>query len=385
MATGYFASPITTTTSGTGYTITFYDIDGRILKTEIVASGGTATAPTANYDPTYLTFYEWNNNYNNITEDVDIGAIYQTVSGYTYYKIGISATGTTLNVYFNKGTASLVTIIWGDGSTNYTGSTSGWYSPSHTYNTSGSFIITIINTSGTFGVGGQNIAQSFIQPATLVDKAYFGIGTTFKQYACYKSQASVMSIPPGLTQFGITDVFNGAYGPTHMNFPRSFTTFQILSFYLFYGLKNLIFYNGNVISVDSQSFQGAYSLKKLNKIILAGSSSNFRNCYSLEKISSLASVGTSIGANTFDTCWNLKTITIPSNVTSIGVLAFNACYSMREYIFQTSTPPTISSNTFTGISTSCKIYVPDANVNDYKTATNWVTYANLIYSINIRP
>ena len=48
----------------------------------------------------------------------------------------------------------------------------------------------------------------------------------------------------------------------------------------------------------------------------------------------------------------------------------------------TSTPPSLASNTFNSLSPVSRIYVPDASVDAYKTATNWITYASYIYPIS---
>jgi hypothetical protein len=52
-------------------------------------------------------------------------------------------------------------------------------------------------------------------------------------------------------------------------------------------------------------------------------------------------------------------------------------------VFNRTTPPTLANkNAFNNINSICKIYVPDASVTAYKTATNWVTYADYIYPMS---
>lgn len=58
------------------YTVTFKDWDGTVLKTETVASGGSASAPTSPKREGY-TFYDWDNNYDNVTSDLIITAQYR--------------------------------------------------------------------------------------------------------------------------------------------------------------------------------------------------------------------------------------------------------------------------------------------------------------------
>ena len=58
------------------YTVTFKDWDGSVLKTQTVASGGSASAPIIPKREGY-TFYDWDNNYNNVTSDLIITAQYR--------------------------------------------------------------------------------------------------------------------------------------------------------------------------------------------------------------------------------------------------------------------------------------------------------------------
>ena len=57
------------------YTVTFVDINGNILKTEDVLTGGSATAPTPPYVPNKI-FTGWSADYTNVTEDMIIRALY---------------------------------------------------------------------------------------------------------------------------------------------------------------------------------------------------------------------------------------------------------------------------------------------------------------------
>jgi hypothetical protein len=73
----------------------------------------------------------------------------------------------------------------------------------------------------------------------------------------------------------------------------------------------------------------------------------------------------------------LSKLVLPSGVTSIATKAFYSSYGMREFHFKSTTPPTLdNADAFTNIPSSCVIYVPSASLNDYKTASNWSTYAS---------
>ena len=90
----------------------------------------------------------------------------------------------------------------------------------------------------------------------------------------------------------------------------------------------------------------------------------FRNCTSLTLLEMGANTK-SIGNNQFGD----HTATMPPNLGAIVVRA--------------TTPPTLGSNGWYG--TTCPIYVPDASVEAYKTATNWSSYAARIKGISELP
>jgi len=64
---------------------------------------------------------------------------------------------------------------------------------------------------------------------------------------------------------------------------------------------------------------------------------------------------------------NLLSITIPSSVKEIGTWAFIGCYNVSEFINTGLEPITVSSATFSGISTgTCTLRVPETSVSKYK-------------------
>ena len=109
------------------------------------------------------------------------------------------------------------------------------------------------------------------------------------------------------------------------------------------------------------------------------SSREFYCCYSLTSITIPERV-TSIGSSAFANCYSLTSITIPKSVTSISSIAFQSCYSILEYDFSShiSVPTLSNTNAFDGINKICKIYVPRGLYENWKSATNWSTYANYV-------
>ena len=100
--------------------VRFIDWNGTVLKTEYVADGGSATAPTP---PVHdlLTFKKWNNVFTNITKSKDIGALYDVADGKTYLFLSITKiTGDQPAILLSKADTSLMTITWGDGTSQTT-------------------------------------------------------------------------------------------------------------------------------------------------------------------------------------------------------------------------------------------------------------------------
>ena len=80
---------------------------------------------------------------------------------------------------------------------------------------------------------------------------------------------------------------------------------------------------------------------------------------------------TSVGEYAFANC-NLATITIGSKVNSIGKYAFMGSDNMTAVYNEAATPQSITANVFGDLDKSaCDLYVPEASISAYKTATVW--------------
>jgi len=79
---------------------------------------------------------------------------------------------------------------------------------------------------------------------------------------------------------------------------------------------------------------------------------------------------TNIGEYAFNNCSNLTAITLPQSVTNIANYAFYECSNMTTIYEQSTTPPTIYSNSFES-SESIDVYVPFGGETRYKSAQVW--------------
>ena len=115
----------------------------------------------------------------------------------------------------------------------------------------------------------------------------------------------------------------------------------------------------------------------------------FRSCNSLEKL--VASKATTVETDCFSTNLAIKTIDLPK-CTYISYQSFVRCYSLTALILRSESPCNNSnSSNFASCyhllgttnseynPTGAKdgyIYVPSALIDEYKTATNWATFAD---------
>ena len=87
-----------TTEPSTTYTVVFKDYDGSVLKTETVAAGKSATAPTAPDREGYV-FTKWDKTFTNITSNMIVTAQYTKITNPTFVVGNVSASaGQTVTV-----------------------------------------------------------------------------------------------------------------------------------------------------------------------------------------------------------------------------------------------------------------------------------------------
>ena len=127
------------------------------------------------------------------------------------------------------------------------------------------------------------------------------------------------------------------------------------------------------------------NLPKLTNAILGDST--FSNCKSLQTIELKCSNSLVFYNSIFKGCTSLTQVKAP--LTIISSSCFSNCSALRKLILpQTDKVATLESSTAfkdtlldkDGVTNG--IYVPSALLNEYRTATNWVTLANHIHALN---
>ena len=420
MITGRFALPISAGSAPEppvlteGHFVRYISPFGDILKEEYVVDGGSSTPPTP---PTYnlLTFAEWNNPTDNVTRDIEVGAIYNTTNGKSYVFIEVNVlTGLSPTIYFNKSTTDLLTVDWGDGETSTTTGTGNLSIIKPNSYVAGNYTVTI-ECAGTHTLGWGTINQTLFGNyissfVSSVRKIYLGSNTVSLNRFCQ----NYLNIEYITLSTGLTGPINGFFGCVsliNLNFPTSLTG-DILSnafpnclaltsvsfpfgltggignfvFQQAYSLQRLVIPSGMIGVLPSQLCSNAFSLISvtLTSNFTSMSSAVVQNSYALTKLELSESIAGNFGS--LSNLRSMKSFKIPIGATALVNNCFSNWTAMEEYIFQSTVPPTMAStNVFTGIPLICKIYVPDASVTNYKTATNWVIYADYIYPISTRP
>ena len=110
----------------------------------------------------------------------------------------------------------------------------------------------------------------------------------------------------------------------------------------------------------------------------------FASCLKLVNVT-FPSTLTTLNNNCFQGCRGLTTITLPSTITTYGSGVFFGCLALKEVIVEAVTPPTAGTNLFQSCTALTAIYVPDASVSAYQSASGWSTYASIIKGISERP
>lgn len=147
--------------------------------------------------------------------------------------------------------------------------------------------------------------------------------------------------------------------------------------YSFYKCSNLreITIPNSVTSFGLASFEYCSSLEKINLPTNLTEMGNYCLAYCTSLPSLVIPDGvTTLSQGLFHSS-NIKSVTLPSTLETIGINAF-ALTTVEELIILATTPPTWSSTTdYIPTVTSGKIYIPKGTLEAYQTAEMWSKYS----------
>ena len=378
--------------------VTFIDYDGMVLYSYSLAEAQVLTELPALPTHEGLICQGWNWTLDAIkalSRPVTVGAMYITDDGATRLHIRIATVGRmTVPLYIGQTVANGVSIDWGDGSAAKTLEGTGGKITAHAYAKPGDYVISLMPKDDCTLSFGLNSSMYCIMGSTTEDanKVYCNmlqnvfIGKNVTSignsafYGCH-SLASI-TIPNSITSIS-NNVFYKCYSLVSITIPNSVTSIGSGAFNSCYSLASITIPD-SVTSIAGSAFYYCYSLVRItipNNVTFI-SMNAFLNCYSFASIIIPDGV-TKINDSAFYGCYSLASIFIPDRVTSIGSRAFSGCYGMRYYDFSacTSIPTLSNKDAFTDIPSDCQMLIPAALYDEWKSATNWATYASYMIAV----
>ncbi len=312
--------------------VRFFDADGTLLQQSYIDYGGSVTPPAnPNYDSERLTFKRWasaiGERFDNITHDVDYGALYTINDGaYHLFCTFNDTTGYTVTLPINQTRSNTITINWGDGTENDTKTNTGTTNISHTFAQAGDYEIIIssdtkIDSSYAYYLDSYVLSTS--SSSNIIDaliNAYMPIvaGSNF-QYS-----------------EGLQTVVNEYYYARSSNNIHKVKNIIISESYSNYSGRVIIFcYNTKMCIIDKDfnidvSFQSFYG--GIDKLIIP-ENINMTSCintYCLDKLIILSPTCPS-----FNSIYSLKSLLLLNPATpSLSEISY--AYSLENYIYPNS-------------------------------------------------
>lgn len=206
--------------------------------------------------------------------------------------------------------------------------------------------------------------------------------TTIKRraFADCTNMASVI-IPEGITEISF-GTFQNCSSLAEVTFPSTLTTIKDEAFTNCSSITSIHIPTAT-LNIGNSVFMGCTKIASFT----GNYATNDHSCLIIERsVIAFAPAGISeytisedadaISKNAFYGCTELTSVTLHSKITEIGDTAFADCSNLQTINSMPTTPPTIGSNIFDGISSNAKIYVPAKCGEAYVSA--WRSYANMI-------
>lgn len=219
-----------------------------------------------------------------------------------------------------------------------------------------------ITSLGNYVFSGCSAIESLVIPNSV---------TSIGSYA-FEKCTKLTSATLGTGISSIPDyMFSSCSALTSVVLPENITGIGNSAFYNCKGLKSLPV-TESITSIGTNAFYGCTSLTSVNlsdKVTSLGASV-FYGCSSLTE-AVLGTGITTLGSSLFRNDAKLKKVVANGKIASVSTYTFNGCSSL-ERIYINNTPPTgASSNTFTKVPTTCRIYVPAQTCQFYAQTTYW--------------
>lgn len=178
--------------------------------------------------------------------------------------------------------------------------------------------------------------------------------------------ANCTKLPDGITSLGDY----AFYGRTNLAITELPKTLTYIGKQAFCNCTNL-----NITEVWGTQKKATSSYVEIQSSCFFGC--NHLNTIKIININNPKNLPLQLDDTCFKSCTRLKTVDLPSNTKAMSDYVFQSCTSLKTLICRATTPPTIYSTAFSGV-TFDVIYVPDNSLNTYKSASNWSKFANVM-------
>ena len=228
-----------------------------------------------------------------------------------------------------------------------------------------------------------------------------GVRDAIRDAIVSKGGSLPVGSPMGSYAQAITDLHSGSGGDTEIPFRSRLTvpgdtdpwhltnlTATQVGAYAFY--SDPLMASVSLPAVTDIGSNAFYNCSSLTSVFIPGATSI--SSYAFAYCSSLTTAEfpllTTVGTYVFQSCSSLTTLDFPL-ATIISNYAFRYCGLLTSLTLSNTTVATLgSTNAFQSTqiaSGTGYIYVPDDLVDQYKTATNWSTYADQILPLSQKP
>lgn len=376
--------------------------DGSIFQTYTLSEFTSLLSyPTPTKPVEHCTFDGWcmplqdAKNYLLTNNELSVYPKYRPTVDKTY--IDVSLSYNTLNVQVGVTIFGKYVVDWGDGSSTSTVQTSStgtnhnlknttWWSPTHRYQSTGNYTITIVATpdTGTTAtlVGVRYCAIDVSQLGTKVEKnnatnniinsIVLGGNITKIGDSAFASCENLMQVilPEGTTDI-CANAFFGCKKLKGIALPNSLLHIGSRAFYACNGLND-IFIPQNVTTIDDYAFAYCNELKhyvvssansvvsSINECLVHNGTDLICGC----NLSEIPTEITNIHDGAFYGLTKITQITVPTGVLQIGKYAFYRCISLNQITIP-NTVKDIGENAFNGCIELKSAILP--NNNSYKT------------------
>ena len=323
--------------------VNFYDCDGTVLYAYTAAEFLALSEMPANPARDGLTAQGWNSTLSNAQTYVgkygvcEIGQMYVTDDGKTRAVIDVGEPERlTAKLKFTQSAASVVTVDWGDGSQTETAS-AVQAALTHTYAAAGRYTITLeaaenttyqIGNNGTFQGGFIGMGDNFTG-RSILKELYIGAGVTAipPQGLWMQTNLEILTIPQGVTTIGARSL-ESMISLRALVLPRGVMALGDYVCRTDYNMEVLCL--PDTVTDIGSGFQTCVNLKRVTvpEGVTAIKQQAFIRCFSAEVIQVPDTV-TTFGSGAFESCYALVALNIPDGVTAIPNSLCRACHSLR--------------------------------------------------------